>query len=99
MNKALILIRELTKEEIRKIGAMLFKIGIVGTMSALFYLSALDVFRELEIFIIKLYSEVSALGLAYKIAIIFAIIGMIGILIHVAAYEQNNGNSNMEQYE
>lgn len=99
MKKAMILIRELTKEEIRMLGATLFKIGIVGTLLALSYISALDVFRELEFFIIKLYSEVSALGLAYKIAIIFAIIGTIGILIHVAAYEQNNVNSNMEQYE
>lgn len=99
MNKLITFIRGFTKEEIRKIGATLFKIGIVGTLLALSYISALDVFRELEIFIIKLYSEVSVLGLAYKIAIIFAIIGVIGILIHVAAYEQNNGNSNMEQYE
>lgn len=97
MNKLMILIRGLTKEEIRMVGTTLFKIGIVGTLSALSYNIALEVFRELEIFIIKLYSEMSALSLAYKIAIVFAIIGAIGILIHIAAYEQNGENLTAEQ--
>ncbi|MCK5012839.1 MAG: hypothetical protein KAS66_03385 [Candidatus Omnitrophica bacterium] len=97
MNKLMILIRCITKEEIRMMGTTLFRIGIVGTLSALFYLSVLDVFRELEIFMIELHSDVSALNLASKIAIVFAIIGVIGIIIHVAAYEQNGENSNMEQ--
>ena len=97
MNKLITFIKMLTKEEIRAIGTTLFRIGIVGTLSALFYLSALDVFRELEIFMIELYSEVSALNLAHKIAIVFAIIGVMGIFIRVATYEQNDENSTVEQ--
>lgn len=87
MNKILTIIKRLSRGEVQRIGATLFWMGVVGVLAVLIYINVSNNLRDIELFLIKFYLDVSVLNLPCKIIIAFALISALGVLIHFSAYE------------